>query len=165
MPDDFKKRMEALLSAHGGKKAPPKEDEPKDDPKMINFRMRFRKLCEDVVLPALRDTADLLKRHGHDCDVEEQEATEVASGETLTLNVRMRIFPVGYGRTFFQQSEPPYICVMPEETRQMVRVLAGTSLPGKPRRPTSNDYTFEAMNRDVIENEAFAVVQTILEEE
>jgi len=163
MPDDIRKKMEALLSAHSGRKAPPKADKKGDDPHMLNFRQEFKKLCEDVVLPALRDTAELLRHHGHDCDVEEQEATEVATGEKITLNCRMRIFPAGFGRTFFQKSEPPYVCVMPEEQLKTVRVIAGTSLPSKPRKPTSNDYAMSEINAEVIEQECFGVLQAILE--
>ena len=166
MPDDMKKKMEAFLSAHGGKRAPLKPVvTPELEAAMMNFRQQFRTLCQDVVWPALRDTAALLRRHGHDSDLEEQEATELATGEKLTLNVRMRIFPAGFGRTLFQKHEPPYVCVLPEESTQQVRILSGTSLPGKERKPTANDYEIAQINREVIEGEVLGVLQTILAEE
>jgi len=162
MPDDIRRKMEALLSAHAGKKATPSEQVHKEDPVMATFRQEFRRFCRDTVMPALVDAERLLKRHGHDSEVEEETATEVATGEKLVLSARMRIFPSGWGRGYFQKSEPPYIWVRPDEARQTVRVLTGTSLPGKERPPTANEYTLQQITKETIEMEVLNVLQVIL---
>ncbi|HUT33439.1 MAG TPA: hypothetical protein VNE39_08180 [Planctomycetota bacterium] len=165
MPDEVRKRMEALLSSRSPKKAPPREEILKEDPRMVTFRQEFRRFCKNIVMPALVDAERLLKRHGHDCEVEEETATEIATGEKLALSARMRIFPAGWGRGYFQKSEPPYIWVTPDEANHKVRVLTGTALPGKERPPTANEYTLEQLNKEAIELEVLNVLQVILGEE
>ncbi len=162
MADDIRKKMVALLSAHKGKAAAPSAPAHKEDPTMTTFRQQFRAFCKDIVMPALSDAERLLKVHGHDSEVEEETATEVATGETLVLSARMRIFPSGYGRGYFQKSEPPYIWVRPDEARQLVRVLTGTSLPGKDHPPTANEYTLQQVTKETIESEVLSVLQVIL---
>ncbi len=162
MPDDVRKKLEALLSARSVKKAPVPDATPKEDPKMVTFRQEFRKFCQDIVLPALNDAASLLKKHGHDCDVEAHEATETSTGETITLYARLRIFPSGWGRAFFQTQEPPYIWVMPDEANRRVRILIGTSLPGQQRPPSAHEATLQDINREAVEQEVLNVVQVIL---
>ena len=165
MADDIRKKMEALLSAHKGKAALPSEQVHKEDPTMLTFRQEFRTFCKDIVMPALVDAERLLRRHGHDSEVEEETAVEIATGEKLVLSARMRIFPSGFGRGYFQKSEPPYIWVRPDEARQKVRVLTGTSLPGKDRPPTANEYSLQEVTKETIEMEVLTVLQVILGEE
>ncbi len=162
MPDDVRKKLEALLAARSPRKAPAPDATPKEDPKMATFRRQFRQFCQDIVLPALNDAASLLKKHGHDCDVEAHEATETATGETITFYVRLRIFPAGWGRAFFQAQEPPYIWVMPDEPNQRVRILTGTSLPGQERPPSAREAALEDITREAVELEVLNVVQVIL---
>lgn len=166
MKEDIKKKMEALLSAYEGKKKP-QAPPPKtgDQPQMIEFRQRFRQLSTEVIVPAFRDAADLLKRHGHDCELDQRKATETATGEEIFLSVTLRIYPAGYGRTFFQDGEPPYVCLMPEEARKQVKILAGRSLPGRPRKPTARVIPLEDLNADVVMEEVLAVLQDVLAEE
>ena len=163
MKEDIKKKMEALLSAYSTKKkpqAPPRKTG--DEPEMIEFRQRFRQLATEVIVPAFRDAADLLKRHGHDCELDQRKATESATGEEIFLSVTLRIYPAGYGRTFFQDSEPPYVCVMPDEANKQVKVLAGRSLPEKPRKPTERILPPDQLNADVVMEEVLAVLQDVL---
>jgi hypothetical protein len=163
MKDELMKKMEALLAAHKGKQAPPRPQQ-QEETKMLDARRQFRKLCHDVLLPALQDMADMLRKHGHDCEVEAQKATETATGEELTLNVRLRIFPAGYSRALFRDAEPPYVCVMHDEAQRNARVVAGTSLPDKPRKPTANEYPMDQLTREMIETEVLNILQTILSE-
>ncbi|MBM4034660.1 MAG: hypothetical protein FJ291_23190 [Planctomycetes bacterium] len=162
MPDDIRKRMEALLSAHKARTAVQEEPAVKVDPEMAEFRNQFRKLCLDIVVPALNDAASLLKKHGHDCDVEAPEATETASGEKMNLYARIRIFPSGWGRTFFQKGEPPYVWIVPEEARRCVRILTRSALPDHDRPPTANEYAVQHVTKDIVEQEIFNVLQVIL---
>lgn len=162
MPEEFRKRMEALLRAHDGEKAPPKQDILREDPAMATFRKQFRKLCIEVVLPALNDAASLLKKHGHDCDVESPDATETATGEKLSLYARIRIFPSGWGRAFFQDKEPPYIWVMPEETGEKARILTNAALPNHDRPPSVRELPLQDVTREVVDEDVFNVLQVIL---
>jgi len=166
MKDDIKKKMEALLSAYDAKKKP-KAPPPKtgEEPEMVEFRQKFRRLCTETIVPAFRDAGDLLKRHGHDCDLDQRKATEGATGEEIFLSVTLRIFPAGFGRTFFQEIEPPYVCVMPDEAGKKVKIVAGRSMPGKPRKPTARTLPLEELNAEIVMEEVLAVLQDVLAEE
>jgi hypothetical protein len=163
--DDPKKKMEELLKAYEKKQEGPKPMKGQDEAAVKAFRQEFRQLCEGVVRPTLNGLSDMFRRHGHDCEVKEQTATEAATGNELVLQLRMTIVPAGVRRSAFGDAEPPYLCVMPEEGAKRVRVLAGTAMPGKPRRPTVNHYTIAEVSGEVVEREVLAVLQAILGEE
>jgi len=162
--DDPKKKMEELLKAYQKKQEAPAPMKDQEEEAVKAFRREFQQLCDQVVRPTLKGLTDLFRRHGHDCDLDEQTATESATGNELTLQLRMTIIRAGVRRSAFADTEPPYLCVMPDERQKKVRMLASTAMPGKARRPTANTYGVPEVTTEVVEREVLAVLQAILGE-
>ena len=86
MGEDFKAKLDSLLSAHQVTKQRAQDSLRKLHEKEEQVRNEFKRLREEVFHPVMQEAAELLESHGYQAEVKETDPSNRLSGEpAITL--------------------------------------------------------------------------------
>jgi hypothetical protein len=81
--EDFKTKLNSLLSAHQAAQRKRQDSLRKQDEMDEQAREQFKRLRRDVFHPVMQEAADLLKSYGFDADVKETDPSNRRSAEPV----------------------------------------------------------------------------------
>ena len=86
MSEDFKTKLNSLLSAHQAAKRKGQDSLRRLDEQAEQARNEFKRLRHDVFHPVMQETADLLESHGYHAEVKEADPSHRMPAEpAITL--------------------------------------------------------------------------------
>jgi len=93
MKDEAKKRLKQILGAYDERLAETERIEAADRAAKAAFPERFAALKKDLILPTLRELADVLTASGHDATAPEQEESSSNAGGITSAAISLRVVP------------------------------------------------------------------------
>ncbi len=152
MKDEAKNRLKQILAAYDEKLAETERVAAAIRAAKAAFPERFAALKKDIILPVLRDLAEVLKASGHDAKATEQDESSTTAGGVTSAAVSLHIVPKPYteSTTDTKKSFIEVTFSANRSDRKIVVSSTTTIINSGGSVGKRGEYDVEAMNADVV---------------
>ncbi|MBW2410478.1 MAG: hypothetical protein JRF72_11820 [Deltaproteobacteria bacterium] len=164
MKNQTKLELEALLDSYRRKQQEAKKKQEQEQYELELYLDDFRDLRENVIRPVMEETGDILKQHGHDYKIKEQEYAVDKKAFAVEARIEFKIFPRTTQEEFYAENHPS-VMFSSDTASLKVKVHGSYVMPERRgERELIRAYGISDITSDVVEKEILDILTKAFEE-